>query len=177
MKREHIAALVTVVAIIAVVVFLAARDGGGGRHASIDSTGGELKPGGVVRDLFQLAKKGDTEGYLACFDTKLRESVEASARDMGEAAFAAQIEDLGNDVKGVAVSQLRADSRDAELRVELVYADRGANDVQTFTVRRKGDRWLIASMSRAETVVMPIPYGTPAYPLELDAEPAPESQE
>ena len=104
MKREQIAALITTLLIGVLVIAVAIRNSGG-RSAGGGSTDEDVKPSRVVFDLFQFAKAGDTEGYLDCFDDRLRESVETSARDMGEAAFQAQIQDIGEKVKGVSVSE------------------------------------------------------------------------
>jgi len=162
MKREHVAAGVTVLVIVGVVVTLALRAPRDGEPTE------DAKPSSVVFDLFQRAKAGDAKGYLACFEQGLRETVESSKRDMGDAAFEEHIASIGNAVKGVSVSEERADKTEARLRVELVYADRTDNDVQTFSVVRRGSRWLIASMSGASQLKMPVPYGTPAYPVEED---------
>ena len=162
MKREQAAAAVTVLVIVGVIVALAIRTSRGGPAK------GEVKPSSVVFDLFDRAKKGDVDGYVGCFEEGLRRTVESSKQDMGDAAFKQHIIGVGTAVKGVTVTEERADAKEARLRVELVYADRTHNDVQTFTVVRKGSRWLIASMSGAAQLKMPIPYGTPAYPLEKD---------
>ncbi len=167
MKREHIAGVATVLILVGILVVLGARNAG--------KSSGADDPKVVVFDLFRLAQAGDAVGYLSCFGPGLRETVEASRRDMGGDAFREHIRAMGQAVKGVSVQVDRADSREARLRVELVYADRSHNDVQTFTVSKAGSRWLISSMSRAERVKMPIPYGTPAYPLELDAQPEAEA--
>jgi hypothetical protein len=163
MKREHIAGIATVLVLVGILVVLGARNAG--KAAGTDD------PKVVVFDLFRRAEAGDVDGYLSCFGPGLRTTVEASRRDMGGDAFREHIRAIGKAVKGVSVQVDRADSREARLRVELVYADRSHNDVQTFAVSKAGSRWLISSMSQAERVKMPIPYGTPAYPLELDAEP------
>ncbi|MBM3475311.1 MAG: hypothetical protein FJX75_18775 [Armatimonadetes bacterium] len=160
MKREQAAAALTVLVIVGVVVALAIRTSRGGPPTS------DVKPSSVVFDLFDQAKAGDAGGYLACFEEGLRRSVESSKQDMGDAAFKQHLVTVGTAVKGVSVTEERADAKEARLRVELVYADRTHNDVQTFTVVRKGSRWLIASMSGASQLRMPVPYGTPAYPLE-----------
>lgn len=172
MKREHIAGVATVLVLGAVVLVLGIRNRSGPSAVSADPE----KPSTVVFDLFQRAKAGDVRGYLACFTSDLRETVATSSREMGERAFREQISAMGEAVKGVLVQEDRADDREARLRVELVYADRSHNDVQTFTLRRRGGQWLITSMSRAKPLKMPIPYGTPAYPLELDADPSVEGQ-
>lgn len=163
MKREHIAGVVTVAILLGVLAVLGVRNRG--KPAAAE------KPSTIVFDLFQRAKAGDVNGYLSCFGPELRQTVEASRRDMGESAFREQIRAMGEAVKGVLVQEDRMESREARLRVELVYADRTHNDVQTFTLTRSGGGWLIGSMSRAKPLKMPIPYGTPAYPLELDAQP------
>ncbi len=168
MKREHIAGVVTVAVLLGLLAALGIRNRG--------EPAGADKPSTVVFDLFQRAKAGDVKGYLSCFGPELRQTVEASRRDMGERAFREQIEAMGEAVKGVLVQEDRMESREARLRVELVYADRTHNDVQTFTLNKSRGRWLISSMSRAKPLKMPIPYGTPAYPLELDAQPEPEAQ-
>jgi hypothetical protein len=160
MKREHAAGAATVLLIIAVVVVLAWRGSGGPPSDT------EAKPSSVVFDLYQRAKAGDVSGYLGCLDADLRRSVESSKRDMGDGAFRQHLQAIGKAVKGVSVSEERSDANEARLRVELVYADRTHNDVQTFTVAKRRGRWLIAGMSGAQALQMPIPYGTPAYPLE-----------
>jgi hypothetical protein len=160
MKREHAAAAATILVIVAVVAVLAWRGSGGA------PTNAEAKPSTVVFDLYQRAKAGDVGGYLACLDGDLRRSVESSRRDMGDSAFRQHLQAIGKAVKGVSVTEERSDANEARLRVELVYADRTHNDVQTFSVARRRGRWLIAGMSGAQALQMPIPYGTPAYPLE-----------
>jgi len=172
MRREHIAGVATVLVLGGVLLVLGMRNRSGPSAVSAEPQ----KPSGVVFDLFQRAKAGDVRGYLACFASDLRETVAASSRDMGDRAFREQIRAMGEAVKGVLVQEDRADDREARLRVELVYADRSHNDVQTFVLRRSGGQWLITSMSRAKPLKMPIPYGTPAYPLELDAKPTAEGQ-
>jgi len=162
MKREHAAAAVTVLLIVGVVAALAVRAPRGG------SAGSAAKPSGVVFDLYQRAQEGDVQGYLECFAPEMRQTVESSRDDMGDAGFREHITAVGRSVKGVSISDERVAGSEARLRVELVYADRPHNDVQTFTVVRRGGRWLIASMSGAQAVKMPVPYGTPAYPLEQD---------
>ncbi len=160
MKREQAAAVVTALVIVGVAVTLALRASG---RTSTDSA---AKPSAVVFELYERAGKGDARGYLACFTPELRQTVESSRSDMGEPAFRQYLLDLGRAVKGVSVTEERSGSGEARLRVELVYADRAHNDVHSCTVVRRGGRWLIASMSGAQALKMPIPYGTPAYPLE-----------
>jgi hypothetical protein len=163
MRREQAAAALTALVIVGVVVALAVRSSRGGAPT------GKAKPSGVVFELFQRAKAGDVGGYLACFEEGLQRTVESSKRDMGDATFRQHLISVGTAVKGVSVTEERTDANEAQLRVELVYADRAHNDVQTFTVVRRGSRWQIASMSGAAQLKMPVPYGTPAYPLEEDA--------
>ncbi|MBM3500532.1 MAG: hypothetical protein FJX74_17880 [Armatimonadetes bacterium] len=164
MKREHLAAGITVLLIVGVTAALALRGPRGGPADAAD------KPSSVVFGLYQRAGEGDIEGYLACLTPQLRRTLESSRREMGEAAFRESLVRLGRPVKGVSVTEERVAGTEARLRVELVYADRTHNDVQTFTVARWEGRWLIASMSGARPLKMPIPYGTPAYPLEQEAQ-------
>ncbi|MGQ9730336.1 MAG: hypothetical protein ACUVX8_03605 [Candidatus Zipacnadales bacterium] len=42
------------------------------------------------------------------------------------------------------------------------------NDLQSFTIVNRRGQWLIGTMSAARSLRMPVPYGTPAYPLETD---------
>ena len=161
MSREQTAGMVTVVVLAVVIVVLVAVNRSG-KPAE--------EPSRVVFDLFQRAKEGDVEGYVGCLDKGLREEVEGTLDEMGKRAFREQIRSIGEQVKGVSVSEERRGTRDAQLRVELVYADRTHNDVQTFGVREVRGGWLIADMGAADKLKMPIPYGTPAYPLEMDTQ-------
>lgn len=162
MKREQAAALCTALVMSALLVVVGSR---GRQSSSVHN----IKPSSVVFTLFQKAKAGDVQAYLACFDDELRASVEASKRDVGYAAFRHHIMRIGEVVKGISVTEDRTDATEVRLRVELVYADRPQNDVQTFTVVRRGSQWLIASISPAEQLKMPVPYGTPAYPTETES--------
>jgi len=120
----------------------------------------------LVSAHFQLAKKGDVEGYVSCFSQELRARLDEAIADVGREAFATDLIAVGQQPKGITTSHwaVEEDGRTASARVELVFRDRD-NEVQDFGFVREGGRWRISSMSEVQYVKMPIPYGTPAYPL------------
>lgn len=134
------------------------------------SKGGEDRgPEGTVYAMFEAVGKGDVAGYLDCYRGELLDRLKAAARESGEARFAEDLRRRGEGMTGIAISRPPGDAEAstgaAVLRVEQVFRDR--NEAQDYSLRRERGRWRIEGIGPANTVKMPIPYGTPVYGPEL----------
>lgn len=115
-----------------------------------------------VEEAFEAARKGEVENYLAQFGSPLREELGKLRAEKGEPYLRDYLTRLAGDVKGVAVrlsEQQEVGPQTVRCPVELVYQDR--NEVQSFTLRREGDRWLIQRIESVRAAPTLIPYGTP----------------
>ena len=120
----------------------------------------EDAPKEAVWRMFDAAKKGDVDEYLACFADPLRESLERNVAEMTKRKFGDYLIKANSPVLGIALSdQEKVDSGRVRMRVELTF--RHWNEVQWFGLRRKAGRsWQIVQMSQAKRIKPPVPYGT-----------------
>ncbi len=130
--------------------------------------GGDRGPEATVYAMFEAVGKGDVAGYLDCYGGELLDRLKAAARESGDARFAEDLRRRGEGMTGIAISRPPGDAassaESAILRVEQVFRDR--NEAQDYSLRRRRGRWRIEGIGPANTVKMPIPYGTPVYAPE-----------
>ncbi len=116
----------------------------------------------------EYAAKGDAAAYLGCFRGELLARLDAARSEAGAERFADDLRRRSEGTTGIALSRPPADGQAPEgsaiLRVEQVFRDR--NETQDFTLRRGRGGWRIEAIGSANTVEMPIPYGTPVYAPE-----------
>lgn len=133
--------------------------------------GGDRGPEATVYAMFEAAGKGDAKAYLDWFRGELLMRLEAARRESGDVRFAEDLRRRTSGMTGIAISRPAADAEasadTAILRVEQVFRDR--NETQDFMLRRERRRWRIDNIGPANTVKMPIPYGTPVYAPESGA--------
>lgn len=141
-----------VLAGIGVALWLRGRDDGAGPEATVYA-------------MFEAAAKGDAPAYLGCFRGELLARLDAARSEAGAERFADDLRRRSEGTTGIALSRPPADGQAPEgsaiLRVEQVFRDR--NETQDFTLRRGRGGWRIEAIGPANTVEMPIPYGTPVY--------------
>jgi len=115
-------------------------------------------PEDVVWRMSDAAREGDTRAYLDCFSGALRQHLEKTASEMGEAQFSRYLKKLNDEVTGIAVSDLeQKDQQTAALRVEFVF--RGRSEAQKHHFKLIDGQWKIDGVDGAERVNVLIPYG------------------
>lgn len=114
-----------------------------------------------VEEAFDAARRGDLEGYLAQFAEPLRGQLARMRGEKGDGYLQDYLRRLSEPIKGLAVrlsEQQEVGPETLRCPVELVYQDR--NEVQSFTLKRAGDRWLIERIDSVRAARTLIPYGT-----------------
>lgn len=153
--RRALPAIITVV-LLAGVLYLAWRRG---RQTP--------KPDDPVWALTDATREADVQDYLDCFTGDLRERLEQTVREQGEAAFADYLQRTNQDITGTAVHDQKVLSPD-QARLKVVFIYRDGEQTQWMTVRRQGRRWRIAEVTGERRKESLIPYGTPVGPLDVD---------
>lgn len=119
-------------------------------------------PSSTVSKLLRAAENEDADAYLRLTGGDLRKSLEQMRSELGSDGFREHLRGFADGVKGVAV--FGEDAREVDqvtLDVEFIFADR--NERQRVTLARRGRRWVITSMEKAQMVKPPIRYGTPVF--------------
>lgn len=114
-----------------------------------------------VEEAFDAARRGDLETYLAQFGEPLRGQLTQTRGEKGDGYLRDYLRRLSEPVKGIAVrlsEQQEVAPETLRCPVELVYQDR--NEVQSFTLKRAGGRWLIERIDSVRAAPTLIPYGT-----------------
>lgn len=122
----------------------------------------KASPAACVRSMSDFSREGRVERYLDCFTGRLRSELEQEYKQMKPEAFAELLQRRSRGVRGVAISdEERPDANTARLRVEWVFEDR--NEIQGFTLKKRGDAWKIAAITDARFEKPEIPYGTEVF--------------
>lgn len=131
----------------------------------------EAKPEDTLWRMFDAGKKGDVRAYLDCFTGDLRRELEHRVREMGSRRFRQYLQEVDRQIKGVAIVRQEPWSEgEVEMGIELVFERE--KEAQRVLLRREGNRWRIVEMEGRGREPSPIPYGTPAIPLERGAQEA-----
>ncbi len=118
-------------------------------------------PEDVVWRMSDAAREGDVEAYLDCFSGALKQNLQKTATDMGEAQFRQYLKTLNHEVTGIAVSDLeQVNEQTATLKVEFVF--RGKNEAQKHRFRLVDGKWKIDGVETAARIKTLIPYGAEA---------------
>jgi hypothetical protein len=116
-------------------------------------------PEDVIWRMADAAREGDAQAYLDCFRGALRQTLNKTAAEMGEAKFKTYLQQLNAEMTGIAVSDLeQPDAQTASLRVEFVY--RGKSEAQKHHFKLVNGQWQIERVDGGEQIPLPIPYGT-----------------
>jgi hypothetical protein len=119
-------------------------------------------PSTTVSELLHAADQEDADAYLQLTGGKLRQSLEQMRSELGPDGFREHLRGFADGVKGVAVFGEEPQQADeVTLDVEFIFADR--NERQRVTLARRGRRWVVTSMEKAQMVKPPIRYGTPVF--------------
>ncbi|HEX4948438.1 MAG TPA: hypothetical protein VFZ34_17315 [Blastocatellia bacterium] len=122
------------------------------------STRAAATPEDVIWQMADAARDGDAQAYLDCFSGALRQNLEKTAAEMGEAKFKAYLKQLNDEVTGIAVSDLeQPDPQTATLRVEFV--KRGKSETQKHHFKLQAGQWKIEQADNSESKSLLIPYG------------------
>jgi hypothetical protein len=116
-------------------------------------------PEDTVYGMLDAARAGDTAVYVDTFSGPLQQQIQQVIRESGKRQFASYLTAQSSSFKSVALSVADQPSDvEARLRVEYVYANR--NEVQTFHLKKAGERWKIIGISGTDQIKTLIPYGT-----------------
>jgi hypothetical protein len=153
--KQRLPALITMLLIAAALVLLTQRE----RWSELaQGESPAASPEDVVWQLSDAAREGNVRAYLDCFGGALRQKLEKTASDMGEAQFSQYLKQLNGEVTGIAVSDLeRTDQQTAALRVEFVFRSR--SEAQKHHFKLSAGRWKIDGVDGAERVNGLIPDG------------------
>jgi hypothetical protein len=158
--KKTLPAMITVLLIAGALVLLTQRDQLSNLQWSLTSGGAPAaSPEEIIWRMSDAARAGDVRAYLDCFSGALRQRLEKTAREMGEAQFSRYLNRLNEEVTGIAVSDLeQPDQHTAWLRVEFVF--RGRSETQKHHFTRIDGQWKIDAVDDAERANVLIPYGT-----------------
>jgi hypothetical protein len=117
-------------------------------------------PEAAVNAMFDAAKAGDDEAYLALTGGELERRLRAARSQAGAEAFRRDLRLSAKGVVGLAISRAGdAPSPGVALVVEIVFRDR--NERQRYLAAPVDGGWQITAVSVAATTRPSIPYGTP----------------
>jgi hypothetical protein len=118
-------------------------------------------PEDIVWRMSDAIREGDVQAYLDCFSGALKQNLQRTADDMGEAQFSQYLKKLNDEETGIAVSDLeQTNEQTATLKVEFVF--RGRNEVQKHSFELLAGAWKITQVDGAVQVKTLIPYGADA---------------
>lgn len=170
MKRS--AALASTLLLLAGAIYLGR--GAGRSGAAADS------PTACLERLFRAAETGDAATYLDCFTGPQRERLMKDADSQSRAAFAAALREAIGGLKGRVVSDPGPAAPNADRGPAAPNADRALLSVeriyerhterQSYHFTREPDGWRIDALGAIEKLQPPIPYATPVYDLQPEAE-------
>jgi len=116
------------------------------------------KPQDAVYAMFDAARAGDVERYMASYTGEMAQSLARAKSESPD--FARYLRDSNAGLKGIAMMEPQPQSDgQVMLRVEYVYQDR--NEAQFFFLDRTAGGWKISRVETSERVKTVIPYGTP----------------
>ncbi len=156
--KQRLPAILTILLIVSAFVGLTQRERLWKLIRPEETTRG---PEELVWRTSDAARRGDVRSYLDCFGDRLRDRLERTAAEMGEAQFSDYLTRLNQELTGIAVSDLeRPNDQIATLRVEFVY--RGKNEVQKHEFKLVNGSWKIVGVGDAEWLKGLLPWGTDA---------------
>ena len=132
-------------------------------------------PEDAVHAAFRAARAGELKAYLRCFSGDLREEIRSVVAEVGTEEFYRANRERCLRLTGLAISRSESDSGSENsciTPVESVFKKR--NERQDYRLDRGRSGWCITAIGKADTVEMPIPYGTPVVPDLPDIMPASE---
>jgi hypothetical protein len=148
--------LVTLILLLGALLVFTQRERWKGALTSEKSA---ATPEDVIWRMADAAREGDAPAYLDCFGGALRQNLDKTAAEMGEAKFKAYLQQRNAEVTGIAVSDLeQPDAQTAALRVEFVY--RGKSEAQKHHFKLVNGQWQIERVDGGEQIPLLIPYGT-----------------
>ena len=159
--KQKLPAIITVFLIAAGVFYFAFR----GRIGDAIKSGGvrPATPEDVIWKMSDASREGNVAAYLDCFTGTLKQNLQKTASDMGDARFSEYLRRLNGEITGIAVSDLeQIGTAEANLRVEFVFRTR--NEVQKHHFRLIDGEWKIDQLDGAEQVKTLIPYGSEINP-------------
>jgi hypothetical protein len=99
---------------------------------------------------------------MAQFADPLRAQLIRLRAEKGDVYLRDYLARLTRPIKGLAADLARTEEvgpSEVRLPIQFLYSDR--NEVQSFFLRRSGDRWRITRIETARSAPVLIPYGTP----------------
>jgi len=156
--KKRLPAIVTFALIAAALALLTQRE----RLANwrLETTAAAT-PEDTIWRMSDAAREGDARTYIDCFSGALKQTLQKTAAEMGEAQFSQYLNKLNDEMTGIAVSDLeRMNEQTATLNVEFVY--RGKNETQKHHFTRVDGVWKIDRVDAAEHVKPLLPYGAEA---------------
>ena len=157
--KKRLPAIITALLILGALLFFTQRERWSNWRLTTQTPVSPASPEDVVWRMSDATRDGDVKAYLDCFTGELRQKLEKTAAEMGEAQFSQYLKKLNDEVTGIAVSDLeQTDPQSAAMRVEFVY--RGKNESQKHRFRSIDGAWKIEGVDSAENVKVLVPYGT-----------------
>ena len=132
------------------------------RNRPAGSADNTATPEDAIQAMLDASRRGDTRAYLDCFTGAMRQQLDATRQQMGEARFREYLAESQAPVMGVATTRL-PDARPDMARCEVEFILRDKNQRQTVELKQEGGRWRIEAMSQAVYAKPPIPYGTKVF--------------
>ncbi len=156
--KKRLPAIVTILLIAGALVFLTQRERLSGWKWETKTA---ATPEDVVWRMSDATRDGDVQAYLDCFSGALKQNLQKTAADMGEAQFSQYLKELNDEVTGIAVSDLeQANEGTATVNVEFVF--RGRNEAQKHSFELVSGAWKITQIDGAQQIKTLIPYGADA---------------
>jgi hypothetical protein len=111
-----------------------------------------------IYKMLDAARVGDTNAYLDCFSSEMRQQLLRVIKETSAVQFSTYLIAQNSAFTGVAVSVIQKPHPDsARVRVEYVYS--GRNEVQEIALRKDDGKWKIFNVAGSEQIKTLIPYG------------------
>jgi hypothetical protein len=151
--KQRLPAIITLLLIAGAIAFFARR------NQTTSTSEAVATPEDVVWRMSDASREGDVQAYLDCFSGALRQNLQKTISDMGEAQFSQYLKRLNGEMTGIAVSDLvLINESEATLRVEFVF--RGRNEAQKHHFKLVNGAWKIEKLDGAEQIKPLVPYGS-----------------
>lgn len=151
--KQRLPAIITVLLIISAIAYFAKRN----QPASTNDA--PVTPEDVIWRMSDAAREGSVNAYLDCFDGALKNNLQRTVAEMGEAQFSQYLKRLNGEMTGIAVSDFeQVSENEATLRVEFVF--RGKNEAQKHHFKLVNGVWRIDKLDGAEQIKSLTPYGS-----------------
>jgi len=155
-SRDHIAKLITFLALALIVGFVLLRRPGSSLNRREAATG----PADAVYAMLDAARGGDIRAYLSHYSGAMNATLQRAVIDQGEAGFKNYLISSNAAIKGVAVMDPRPVS-DGEVAIQVEYVFQDRNERQTMYLQNRDGAWTIDRVDTSEQVKTAVPYGTP----------------